>query len=438
MFKKTNVLEVPAYQLTNPDLQNSLLAQPKDQRVCLLFNGDETEFPGFLFTLKDHFTDLSFALKLSRKTKLAAFSKKVPFWIFTQLHVLPTAFDVNDADTLTCGETQKMVATLLEKGARATPLPYRDFAVEAFDEEEKEILKWSSECSSRPRLSVIIPTRNYESFLINVLRHLFDQSLSKQDYEVIVVDDGGTDRSFEKAKMILGPLSSQVNFKYIYNPRSPLKENHFRAGHCRNTGLQYSRGEWILFLDSDILVTHNFLQDLLKKGETVDVIQCPRLHINPEASSQDTSLNALSASDTYLEEKNYWGPFFESPEWSQIPSGWRYTCTYCLAVRRSALEAVGGFRQVFNSYGFEDTELGYRLHKAGYRFLLWKQNVMHLTPPKEKSRYYHSILRKQILLSKTGKIFFLSTLDLEVYNMFKIYMGGEPRWQQILYGYYRK
>jgi glycosyltransferase involved in cell wall biosynthesis len=438
VFKKNNVLEFSFSELGSPETQKLLLQLPKEQEVTIIFEGDETSFPGFLFTLKDHFLNAHYAIRLTRKTKIGAFSKVVPFWIFTQLHALPVAFDVNDANTLTCGETKKAVAKLLEKGARATPLPYRDFKVETLQADEAEVIKWQSRTSEDPFLSVIIPTRNYEGFLINVLRHLFDQSLARSQYEVILVDDGGTDQSFEKAKMLLGPLSSEINFKYIYNPRGAGKENHFRAGHCRNIGIEHSRGKWVLFLDSDILVKRNFLEDLIAQSKTADVIQCPRLHIQPAHSSQDTAIEKLSDRDVYLEEKDYWGPFFSSPNWSDIPSGWRYTCTYCLAMSREALDAVGPFRQVFTSYGFEDTELGYRLHKAGYKFLLWKENVLHLTPPKEKSRYYNSMLKKQILLSKTGKTFFLSTLDLDVFNMFRIYMGGEPRWQQIIYDYYRK
>jgi glycosyltransferase involved in cell wall biosynthesis len=376
---------------------------------------------------------LYFALSLSRKVQLKKFAKNVPFWIFTQLHVLPQAFRHDQTTSLTCAETQSMIAKLLELGALAKPLPYRDFELNHAWAKQQEVVKWSSQVSEKPKLSVIIPTRNYESFLINVLRHLFDQSLSRANYEVIVVDDGGTDSSPEKAKMLLGPLSSLINFKYIYCPRDANTEYQFRAGFCRNKGLKHSVGEWILFLDSDMLVEKTFLEDLLKHDANADVIQCPRMHILPEKSSQDTSLNAVTEKDMYLEEENYWGPFFKSENWSAIPYGWRYACTYCLAVRRSALQAVGGFRHVFASYGFEDTELAYRLHKAGYRFFLWKRNVFHLTPPKEKSRYYHSMWRKQVLLAKTGKTFFLSTLDLEVYNLFKIYMGGESRLRQRIY-----
>jgi hypothetical protein len=45
---------------------------------------------------------------------------------------------------------------------------------------------------------------------------------------------------------------------------------------------------------------------------------------------------------------------------------------------------------------------------------------------------------KQLLLSVTGKTFFLSTLDLEIYNMFELYMGGESRWQQRFYNLFSK
>lgn len=108
-----------------------------------------------------------------------------------------------------------------------------------------------------------------------------------------------------------------------------------------------------------------------------------------------------------------------------MPFFWKYTCTYCLAVRREDFFSVGRFRRAFVSYGFEDTDLGYRLHKKGLRFHLSKLVTLHLTPPTSAMNSGGSDYKRFLALSKTAKIFFLSNLDIEIYKHFINYMGGE-------------
>lgn len=430
---KTSVVEVSAAALFDESERERLLALPTSQPVCVIFEGDERTFPGFLFTLKRRFEVLYFALRLSRRTDIAGFAAQAPRWVLSELHPLPQSFDVRDAETLTCSEIKNLLEKLAEAGAGLNPLPYRDYRQTTSSTFPSPVSRWKCVTTGTPKLSVIVPTRNTADFLVNLLRHLYLQTLPRSEYEVLVIDDGGTDRSLEQVQALLGPLGSSIHFEYVECPRPVASEKLFRAGFCRNVGLERSRGTAVLFLDSDMLLPPEFLSDLLKELESADVIQCPRLHIRPEKSQIGTEIASLGEKDLYLEEPGYWGPFFATEDWQEIPHAWRYTCTYCLAVTKDALSKVGAFRPIFDSYGFEDTDLGYRLYKAGFRFRLWKRMTYHLTLPVHKSRYYQSIWVKQVLLAKTGKIFFLSTLDREVYDLFRIYMGGESRWRQSLY-----
>ncbi|HRO68215.1 MAG TPA: glycosyltransferase, partial [Pseudobdellovibrionaceae bacterium] len=380
---------------------------------------------------------LMFALRARRGIPVERFLKTVPHWVPQNLHLLPSSFDLKNGETMTASEIMKLIETFRRHGVSLKPLPYRDYKVGFREAQPKPELLWSSSLKASPKLSVIIPTRNSGDFLLNVIRHLFDQDLSTTDYEVIVVDDGSEETGLSEFQAFLGPMTARVQFKFIFCPRSSGRPEQFRAGFCRNVGLENSGGETILFLDSDMLVERDFLSGLLERIRTADVIQCPRTHIRPEKSTATTALDELKTEDLYIEEPGYWGPFFESSSWGEIPLCWRYTCTYCLAMPRAALEKVGPFREVFDSYGFEDTDLGYRLYRAGYRFHLWKKRTYHLTPPKRKSRYYHSMWMKQLLLAKTGKIFFLSNLDPEIYRVFKLYMGGESKWRQSFHGLFK-
>lgn len=95
-------------------------------------------------------------------------------------------------------------------------------------------------------ISVIIPLYNKEAIVEQSLRSVLSQSF--RDFEVVVVDDGSTDRSAEIVRCINDPrlhLVSQEN-------GGPSK--------ARNTGVREGKGEWILFLDAD----DELLPDALK------------------------------------------------------------------------------------------------------------------------------------------------------------------------------
>jgi glycosyltransferase involved in cell wall biosynthesis len=89
---------------------------------------------------------------------------------------------------------------------------------------------------NNPSVSVIIPTYNYGSFIGEALKSVFEQTF--QDFEIIVVDDGSTDKTRE----LVGSFGEKV--RYFYQ----AQQGPARA---RNKGITESRGEFIAFLDAD-------------------------------------------------------------------------------------------------------------------------------------------------------------------------------------------
>lgn len=91
------------------------------------------------------------------------------------------------------------------------------------------------------RLSIIIPMYNSEKYISDCLDSILHINLNKEDYEVIIVNDGSTDKS----KDIVDPyIANNDNFKYIE------QENQGLSG-ARNTGLKHSEGEYVWFVDAD-------------------------------------------------------------------------------------------------------------------------------------------------------------------------------------------
>ncbi len=85
-------------------------------------------------------------------------------------------------------------------------------------------------------VSIIIPTFNRSKVLKRALESIYKQSYS--EYEIIVIDDGSTDKTAE----MISELFADVN--YIYQSNSGVSA-------ARNKGLEQAQGEWLAFLDSD-------------------------------------------------------------------------------------------------------------------------------------------------------------------------------------------
>ncbi len=96
-------------------------------------------------------------------------------------------------------------------------------------------------------LSVIVPVYNCEKYLDECLASLTRQGLDDDEYEVLVVNDGSTDKS---AEIALSYCEKYHNF-YLLN-----QENQGVSA-ARNKGLESARGKYIAFIDSDDYVVDN-------------------------------------------------------------------------------------------------------------------------------------------------------------------------------------
>jgi glycosyltransferase involved in cell wall biosynthesis len=282
---------------------------------------------------------------------------------------------------------------------------------------------------SSPKISVIIPTYNVGELARNVLRHLLTQSLARSDYEIILVDDGSTDKTQEIVRGFLAPEKGQVNFSLIHYPRTRprrMGDSTFRAGLARNLGVKHSRGRILAFLDSDMIVPGNYLEKRVFDHERYDVIQSVRHHLRPHVDQAFASyLEIDDKSDTYIHEASYWGKFFEWSDWMAAPFFWKYTCTYALSVKREQFKRVGWFKRSFVQYGFEDTDLGYRLAKIGCSFYLCKTPLYHMSSASERIEDANSAWRRRMLLSRTAKTFYRNHLDEGIFEHFRSFMQEE-------------
>ena len=116
---------------------------------------------------------------------------------------------------------------------------------------------------TQPILSIVIPVYNVAAYLEKCVNSCFKQNVDNKLYEIILVNDGSTDDSLELCKK----LKSQ-------NPAIKIisQENKGLSG-ARNTGLDYSKGKYIWFVDSDDWIVTNCLSKIINKLNTgIDII----------------------------------------------------------------------------------------------------------------------------------------------------------------------
>src|SRR3954449_5241960 len=93
-----------------------------------------------------------------------------------------------------------------------------------------------------PRVSVVVPIYNVEPYLGDCLDSLAAQTF--RDLEIVMVDDGSTDRSGEIARDY---GARDPRFRLVERPNGGLSA-------ARNTGIDAARGEFLAFVDSDDVV----------------------------------------------------------------------------------------------------------------------------------------------------------------------------------------
>jgi glycosyltransferase involved in cell wall biosynthesis len=110
-----------------------------------------------------------------------------------------------------------------------------------------------------PHASVIVPARNAQGTLPRTLTALADQELDV-DYEVIVVDDGSTDRTADAARSAPGPVRV-------------LTQSPQGAAAARNLGAAYSSAIMLAFCDADVYPTRGWLRAGVQALATADLVQ---------------------------------------------------------------------------------------------------------------------------------------------------------------------
>ena len=207
-----------------------------------------------------------------------------------------------------------------------------------------------------PVFSVIIPVYNRPGEMEELLESiLMQQGIDPNEIEVIVVEDGS---SVPCGNLCEHYKWKGLNVKYLY------KTNEGRSI-ARNRGIEMSKGEWMIFFDSDCIIPEDYFYRL-KNDKTLLVTDC---FGGPDAAHQSFSSvqKAISfAMTSFLTTGGIRGSRNSIEKF--VPR------SFNMGFRREVYEKVGGFREMYS----EDIDMSTRIKNAGFRVvLLPDQKVYH-------------------------------------------------------------
>lgn len=112
---------------------------------------------------------------------------------------------------------------------------------------------------STPSISVIVPVYGVERYIEACLRSIADQTF--RDFELILVDDGSKDRSIDIAREYLETTALSWRI---------LRQENQGQGPARDTGIRAAQGRYVICIDSDDIVSPDFLSALYTAAEKED------------------------------------------------------------------------------------------------------------------------------------------------------------------------
>ena len=202
-----------------------------------------------------------------------------------------------------------------------------------------------------PEISVAVCTYNRSDVLPKCLESLVDQTADTELFEVLIIDNNSTDYTKKIADEF---CKKHTNFKYIFEE----KRGHSQA---RNRAIAKAKGKYLAYIDDDAIADKDWVKSILDCfNETdTDVIGGP---VEPFIDSEKNYNIESHKFDCGNERKRMAPPKFDF--------GFS-TCNVCF--KKSLFDEVGLFSEDFGVVNGklqmgEDSEMGYRLLKAGKVF----------------------------------------------------------------------
>ncbi len=234
-------------------------------------------------------------------------------------------------------------------------------------------------------ISVVIPTFNRKVELSLLLDALDREVFPRDKFEVIVVDDASTD----------GTASFLRSYAPLYRLQTIFHRKNRGSAVSRNDGIRAADKEVVLFLDDDLIPGQGIL----------------RYHAECHTNGAHAVIGNVLYRETFT--TRWISRYLSSRGVKKVPDGERipFKCFWSsnASVRKEDLMRAGLFDEVFKIAGGEDTELAYRLEKAGIDFIYERRALCYHQPVslKQLLERQRSFAAKALpLLLKKERIFY--------------------------------
>ena len=228
--------------------------------------------------------------------------------------------------------------------------------------------------------SIIVPVYNRPDEVDELLESLCSQTL--KNFEVIIVEDG----SQKPCKDVCDKYASILDLHY-YN-----KENS-GPGQSRNYGVERAKGDYVIILDSDVVVPDSYLENVNSsvecRTESVEFATAQPSRAESRAESRavaNSTLYTLHSKSLHSKVAAFGGPDAAHPSFTPVQKAISYSMTsffttggirggkakldkfyprsFNMGIRRDVYQQLGGFTKM--RFG-EDIDFSYRIVEAGYR-----------------------------------------------------------------------
>ena len=242
---------------------------------------------------------------------------------------------------------------------------------------------------SKPEIALLVSTFERPSHLERALASIALQEGVTDKIEVVVTDDGSSDRTAD----VVRQFSDRVPFPVHFTTHPHVT---FQLSRCRNEGVNACTAPYLLFLDGDCVLPPDHVKIHLEHRRKNTVMAGACLRLDEEASknvsaSNIGSVDLMSLSSAkekrWLAKLRRQGWFYEAIKHPTKPRLFGNN----IGIWREDYERVNGYDERFEGWGCEDDDLRLRLRRAGVRIrsILGHTFTYHLWHPTESTNPTH-------------------------------------------------
>ncbi len=218
-------------------------------------------------------------------------------------------------------------------------------------------------------ISVIVTTYNWPQALLLCLKSLYAQT--DVYFEIIIADDGSRPENLALIEVMLSAAPVKVQLAHH-------ADLGFRAAAIRNKAVALSQGEYLVFVDGDCVLPRDFIAQHRTLAEQGYFVPGNRVLLSQQYTHQvlQDNIELQQLSRGYLGLMWLQGNINRISALMRLPLGalrkwrpkkWQQAMTCNLAIWRSDFIQINGFDEIFEGWGYEDSDLVIRLIHQGVK-----------------------------------------------------------------------